>query len=217
MWITSPPLVGGHYGAVMRWDNLFDDLEGQLEHELDAEQSEVRAEEERLRLGRLSLRDRLMALANAQPRGAVYVIGVILTTGESLGITPSTFGKDWVSATVVDGTSRGVQCVLPLSSIAALILTGRQVNESLHAAAATQPDGRLVDRIGVPFVLRDLCRRRRSLDVQTRSGITHGTIDRVGRDHFDLAVHESGAPRRERDVVQIRVIPLDQVVLIRLF
>ena len=42
----------------MRWDNLFDDLESQLEQELDAEDIDLLAEEERLRLGRLGLRDR---------------------------------------------------------------------------------------------------------------------------------------------------------------
>ncbi len=43
----------------MRWDNLFDDLESQLEQELGAEDVDLLAEEERLRLGRLALRDRL--------------------------------------------------------------------------------------------------------------------------------------------------------------
>jgi hypothetical protein len=29
----------------VRWDNLFDDLEGQLEHELNAEEVDLRAED----------------------------------------------------------------------------------------------------------------------------------------------------------------------------
>jgi len=44
----------------------------------------------------------------------------------------------------------------------------------------------------------------------------HGTIDRVGRDHFDLATHESGRPRRQSAVVDYRTIPLQQVLLLRL-
>ena len=51
----------------MRWDNLFDDLEAQLEYEADAERDELLAEDERLRLGRLSLRDRLSSIAVRQP------------------------------------------------------------------------------------------------------------------------------------------------------
>lgn len=46
----------------MRWDDLFDDLESQLEQELGAEDVDLLAEEERLRLGRLTLRDRLLAM-----------------------------------------------------------------------------------------------------------------------------------------------------------
>src|SRR5258708_1844617 len=46
----------------MRWDNLFDDLESQLEQELGAEEGDLLAEEERLRLGRLTLRDRVVAM-----------------------------------------------------------------------------------------------------------------------------------------------------------
>ena len=45
----------------MRWDNLFDDLESQLEQELTAEEVDLQAEEERLRLARLCIRDRLRA------------------------------------------------------------------------------------------------------------------------------------------------------------
>lgn len=40
----------------MRWEHLFDDLETQLERELTAEELDLEVEEERLRLGRLSLR-----------------------------------------------------------------------------------------------------------------------------------------------------------------
>ena len=48
------------------------------------------------------------------------------------------------------------------------------------------------------------------------SGIIHGTIDRVGRDHLDIAVHERGTPRRESEVRQHRVVPLAQLRLVRL-
>jgi hypothetical protein len=37
----------------MRWNNLFDDLAGQLERELGAEDRDREADEERLRIGRL--------------------------------------------------------------------------------------------------------------------------------------------------------------------
>lgn len=64
----------------MRWDDLFDDLESQLEREMTAEELDLEAEEERLRLGRLSVRDRLVALHESQ-RDAEYRLDVTLVAG----------------------------------------------------------------------------------------------------------------------------------------
>jgi hypothetical protein len=83
-------------------------------------------------------------------------------------------------------------------------------------AAEPESAARLVDRIGLPFVLRDLCRRRKSLQIQTALGVVTGTIDRVGRDHLDLAVHAVGTARRAAEVQQYRIIPLEQIQLVRL-
>jgi hypothetical protein len=208
----------------VRWDNLFDDLEGQLEYELNAEEVDLRAEEERLRLGRLSMRDRLMSLARPAAAGAVQAIVVVLGSGETLTIRPSAFGKDWLAAVVLGESTTSVgsgrlagarpQCVLPLSAIAGVVLNRHQVDSSLDPEAASAP--RIVDRIGLPFVLRDLCRRRKSLEVQTTTGSLNGTIDRVGRDHLDLAVHAPGTLRRSREVSHYRMVPFVHIQLVRL-
>ena len=58
----------------MRWDSLFDDLESQLERERTAEELDLEAEEERLRLGRLAVRDRLLALARAPGERPVRLV-----------------------------------------------------------------------------------------------------------------------------------------------
>ena len=203
----------------MRWDRLFDDLEGQLEHELSAEELDQHAEEERLRLGRLSLRDRFLAVHEHAGRGAEYAIAVQLRTGEALTLHPSSFGRDWFAADIVDGaTRRGrgtVQCIVPLAAIGALMLTRGQVEASLTPLAADAGPGSLSARLTLPFVLRDLCRRRAGVDLRTAAGEVHGTIDRVGRDHLDLAVHEADHPRRASSVQQYRVVPLDQLLLVR--
>lgn len=195
----------------MRWDNLFDDLEGQLEHELNAEEIDLRAEEERLRLGRLSLRDRLTSLAAIRGAG---VLRVALVSGETITLRPTTFGRDWLAADLLDAPTVGAQCVLPLSAIAGVIVTMAEVPASL--AAEPGRAARLVDRIGLSFVLRDLCRRRSSLEVHTRTGLLTGTIDRVGRDHLDLAVHAAGTLRRAAEVHQYRIVPLAEIQLVRL-
>lgn len=198
----------------MRWDNLFDDLEGQLEQELSAEELDLRAEEERLRLGRLAIRDRILAVHEAS--GKDYSIRVFLADGSALAVRPVTFGRDWFSADVVDDSTRRVQCIIPIPAIAAIAFTREQLAGSLVGTPGETTQTSLPARLSLGFVLRDLCRRRSPLELQTSIGSLHGTIDRVGRDHLDLAVHESGEPRRETAVSQMRLVPLAQVLLVRL-
>jgi hypothetical protein len=196
----------------MRWDNLFDDLESQLEQGLSAEEVDLQAEEERLRLGRLSLRDRMVSVHEAQASG--QGLRVCLRGGRSVVVRPVAFGKDWVSADLLDGSDRGAQCILPLHAISSLMLTREQVGHSLRAPQDSERG--VAARLGFAFVLRDLCRRRRAVTVQLQDGDLHGTIDRVGRDHLDLAVHEPGVARRDSAVSSYRVIPLDQLRLVLL-
>jgi hypothetical protein len=198
----------------MRWDDLFDDLEGQLEQELDAEQLDLLAEEERLRVGRVGLRDRIMALSRARPGSAAIAIRIRLSTNDTVTVQPTTFGKDWLAADLF-GSSTPTQCILPFAAIASMALTASQVQSSLEVTTGGST-ARLVDRIGLAFVLRDLCRRRTNIELITRSATQYGTIDRVGRDHLDLAAHEPGTSRRETNVVDYRIIPLETIVLVRL-
>ncbi len=198
----------------MRWDELFDDLEGQLEHELNAESGDLRAEEERLRLGRLSVRNRLVSLSGGYGRGPGGVLRIALVNGDTILIRPTTFGRDWVAADLLGGRAAGSQCVLPLDAIAAVILAAGDIEHSLDSEAESA--ARVVERIGLPFVLRDLCRRRKSIELHTPTGVLTGTIDRVGRDHVDVAVHAPGTLRRSREVEQYRIVPLTQICLIRL-
>lgn len=199
----------------MRWDNLFDDLESQLERELTAEELDLEIEEERLRLGRLSVRDRLVALHEARA-GAAYRLVVTLGSGERLSVHPVAFGRDWFSADVAVEGSRTRQCIVPIGVLAGVGLEWSLVPGSLEPARA--PDGHpsLSARLGLTFVLRDLCRRRRAVDLVVTGGELHGTLDRVGRDHVDLAVHDRGVPRRTSEVREIRMVPLAAVLLVRL-
>ncbi len=197
----------------MRWNHLFDDLEGQLEQELRAEERDLAAEEERLRIGRLTLRDRLQSLSEMLGPGASLRFDL---GDRTLEVRPTTFGRDWLSGTVVSGAAPGKQCVLPLRSIRALILDQRQVPPSVGNATDSDGPQSLAQRLGLVFVLRDLCRRRAAVEVVVRGTGVHGTIDRVGRDHLDLAVHPSGEYRRSGAVDHIRIVPLDSVDLLML-
>jgi hypothetical protein len=200
----------------MRWDNLFDDLESQLERELSAEELDVSAEEERLRLGRLGVRDRLIAIHADAASRSDYSIRLSLVSGERMTVRPATFGRDWFSADVLGDSSRVERCIVVLSGIAGISLEPTEVAASLRPSDL--PDGHpsLSERLGLPFVLRDLCRRRRSVELVLSASTVRGTIDRVGRDHVDVAVHERGSARRESAVSEVRLVPLAAVLMVRL-
>jgi hypothetical protein len=193
----------------MRWDSLFDDLESQLERERTAEELDLEAEEERLRLGRLALRDRLLVLAAAPGERPMRIA---LVGGTRILVHPHTIGRDWLSAALPDGR----QCIVPLASIASISLSQVEVATSLGGHGASGVAGDTVSgRLGLPFVLRDLCRRRRQVELTTTDGLLIGTIDRVGRDHLDLAVHEAGTARRESAVRDVLMVPIGRLVLVR--
>lgn len=199
---------GGRYRRPMRWDDLFDDLSAQLEHELATEQADLEQEEERLRLGRLPLRERLVALrASAASR-----VRCRLISGDTVTVRLLTVGRDWLAGEL-EGAGRATQVALPFGAIDALLMTPEQIAVSL---APTAERSELAARLGLAFLLRDLCRRRVTVTVRTRAGEATGTIDRVARDHLDLAEHDPDEPRRARAVTQVRVIPSDQVLVVTL-
>jgi hypothetical protein len=202
--------------SCMRWDNLFDDLESQLETELTAEDIDLRAEEERLRLGRMSLRDRLASLHRASNANGGYSIRLLLTDGRAIAVHPVALGRDWLSGDMLDEAASRHQVIVPLAALAGVVLSPGQVEPSLLTPADAEGPRELSARLSLAFVLRDLCRRRQGVDLELLTGTIHGTIDRVGRDHLDLAVHERGTPRRESEVSQHRIVPLAQLRLVRL-
>ncbi|MET0843921.1 MAG: hypothetical protein ABWY23_08715 [Mycetocola sp.] len=201
----------------MRWDSLFDDLESQLEHELHAEEQDRRAEDHRLRLGRLTVRDRLQTFSGkGGPRSEVVLE---LVTGSTIVVLPQAFGRDWMSGDLLLGDGTSGACIVPLNAITGMLLPKASLARSLAVPERDERGPRLSDRIGLGFVLRDLCRRRvyvRLHDARNAGSVHGGTLDRVAGDHVDLAVHERGAPRRERNVSHLRIVPIGGIGLIEL-
>ena len=211
LWTTAVIVRSTGYRRCMRWDLLFDDLESQLDREQRDEERALAIESERLRLGRLTLRDRIAALSGAAEHGSRKV-RLELHGGRVVQVRPLSFGRDWLSAELCGANEPAAQCVVPLGAVAAVLPSGSQLDASIEPLPESA--ARLAERIGLPFVLRDLCRRRAGISVLTSDGAHHGTIDRVGRDHLDLALHEPGAPRREREVSGYRIIPFERLVLV---
>jgi len=189
----------------MRWERLFDDLESQVDHDRLEEARALALESERARIGRLGLRDRIAAMS-ASDGGAVRLE---LVDATSVQLRPTAFGRDWIGG-VPEGGS-GAQCVVPIAAIAAVSASRRQLEDSL--APQPQASG-IIERIGLAFALRDLGRRRAGVELRTLDGRAYGTIDRVAADHLDLAVHEPGVPRREREVRGYRLVPFARITAV---
>lgn len=197
----------------MNWDRLFEDLEGQLASEWEAERAVLDAETERLRIAHLTLRDRVRSLCG---RRASLVVE--LSNGRRLPLIARTVGADWMAAEAA--TAIGVHptrtlLLLPLHAIVSVTTDHGMLLGSLEEEAGAAPS--LRERMTLGFVLRDLARRRVPLHLSVRAGDdVHGTIDRAGVDHLDLAVHDAGVARLASAVQSFRIVPLAAVVSIRM-
>lgn len=195
----------------MRWDRFFEDLEDQLDSEWEAERAALDTEAERLRLSRIPLRDRLVALSGTGAR--MPEITADLRDGTVLVGAVTRVGADWMALSV-PGAGTAAVWLVPADAVSTLVLRAEDV---LATARDANPGGALGQRMVFGFVLRDLVRRRIPVTVQLMSGrALSGTIDRAGVDHLDIAVHEIGAVRRADQITGYRLIPFGAVAAVRL-
>lgn len=193
----------------MDWDHLFADLEDQLAAEWEAERAALDAESERLRIARLTLRDRFRGM----PAGTSKV-SIETVDGETWTCALRVIGADWIGVSIpADARLR----IVPLPAVAAVAADHGTVLASLaDAPAAPRDAGALRERMTFGFVLRDLARRRAPVTIARRGADPqHGTIDRAGADHLDLALHDPGEARRSRAVRGFRLIPFEAVTWVR--
>ncbi|MGM7666264.1 hypothetical protein [Microbacterium sp. A93] len=190
----------------MHWDRLFEDLEGQLAAEWEAERAVLDAESERLRIARLSLRTRLRVL---ELRGAPLMLRLV--DGERRSVLLQAVGADWIAVQLQDAPTA---MIVPLAALTSVETHHGALLETLEDSPL--PSDGLRDRMTLGFLLRDLARRRIPLHIALRDGETlHGTIDRAGSDHLDLAVHDAGEARRAAAVRTFRIVPFDALVWAR--
>jgi hypothetical protein len=182
--------------AAMRWQRLFDDLEMQLDaaHRQDFE-AEV-ADRTRRELALVHMADRLAGAAGRAVQLTVTGVGVVVGT-------IARTGDGWLL--LADGSGRDV--VVRLDAV--IGATG------LPAAAATEP-GRLESKLGLGHLLRGIARDRTAVVIGLVDGSSvEGTIDRVGADFVDLAVHPLDEPRRQPQVVAERTLAFRGVAIVR--
>ena len=171
----------------MRWDRLFDDLEAQASAEWEAERAALASESERVRLSRVSLRDRLLVLRDAQAQVRVQLSG-------------GAVGAEWLA---VDRGPSSVS-IVPLGGLTGL----RMAHADLLHSASGRVGQALRERMDLGFVLRDLARRRVPVLVElVADDALTGTVDRAGADHFDLAIHDLDVPRHPSAVTGFRMVP----------
>lgn len=190
----------------MHWDRLFEDLEGQLAAEWEAERAALNAESERLRISKLTLRARLRALHQSDAP-----ITVRLVDGERQSGRLRAVGADWTAVQTADVPS---SLIIPVHAVAGIETHHGAILDSLEDGAIGS-DG-LRERMRLGFLLRDLARRRLPLRIAVLGGETlHGTIDRAGADHLDFAVHDAGEARHAAAVRSFRILPFTAVLWVR--
>lgn len=192
--LTSPTL------RVVQWDRLFEDLEGQLASEWEAERAALDAESERLRIAKLEMRARLVTVRQHEA-----LLTAELIDGSRHLARLRAVGADWVGLQPAHDQRL---LLVPFGAVNSWELDHGMLLNSVESRALSEPT--LHERMTLGFVIRDLARRRIAVRVALRNGtVLHGTVDRAGADHLDLAVHDAGESRRAEAVRSFRMIPLD--------
>jgi hypothetical protein len=173
----------------VRWDELFADLEAQLD---DAATSELAAEvvdRTRREIAALSLVDRARAAVGHPVRlqvlGPAAVSGVLLEVGAQWLLLRDEAGRD----VLVPGTAVVSVVGLGLASVAAA------------------EGGQVFRRLGLTSALRAIARDRATVSVGLVDGsVVSGTLDRVGLDFVEVSEHPVGEARRPGQVRAVRTI-----------
>ncbi|GAC1442020.1 MAG: hypothetical protein NVS3B26_03670 [Mycobacteriales bacterium] len=182
----------------MRWQALFDDLEGQAQAAEDLElQAEV-ADRTRRELGLVRLLDRLRASEGQELAVSVWGGGTV--RGRLLDA-----GPDWL---LLEETGRREALVAGDAVLGVSGLSSR--------TSPVRDEGEVGRRLDLRWALRGLARDRAGVVLTLRDARSlTGTVDRVGADHIDVAEHASGEARRVGAVRQVRLVPLAALAVLR--
>ena len=180
----------------MRWNDLFADLEAQLQFGQWQAVEQDAAEMTRGMWAQLTLMDRLRSALGQRIR-------MVLQDGRSQGVELQAVGQEWVGG--VDDTSA---VLIPREAIMG-------VDTELRRAVI--PSRPLQAGPKMSSVYRMLARRREPVQIVARHGevLAEGTIDRVGSDHLDVALHARDEFRRSSALQGIRILPFDAIQLVR--
>ena len=182
----------------MRWDELFADLEAQLDaaEEL-AQQSEV-ADRSRREAALLTLVDRAVAAVGSRVRvrtaGRSSVDGVLTDVG-----------PEWLLL----AESEGLESLVPLDAVISVRgLTAR--------SASPESDGHVFRRMGLGSALRAVSRDRAYVTAELVDGSTaSGTVDRVGADFLELSDRVTGEVSAATGRPAVTTVPFSALAVLR--
>jgi len=180
----------------MRWNDLFADLEAQLEFGQWQAVEQDAAELTRGMWAELTLMDRLRAALEQRVR-------MVLRDGQHQSIMLKSVGPVWVG-----GVDDAGAVLIPRDAIIS-------VDAELRRALIPRRPLQAGPKLGA--VYRMLARRREPVHIVARHGHTlaEGTIDRVGQDHLDVALHARDEFRRKAALRGTRIVPFDAIQLVR--
>ncbi len=188
----------------MRWEQLFTDLDAQFDALEDAERRAELGDRERVAAGSISTVERLA--------GAIgRTIRVRTTVGLAVTGTLAEVGPDWL----LIQEAVGREALLASGAVA--------IVEGLSAATGPAITG-VGLRLDLRYALRGIARDRAPVAVVVSGGVGEpislyteitGTIDRLGADFVEVALHAPWEARRAVSVRSVVLVPLSAVVLVR--
>jgi hypothetical protein len=149
-------------------------------------------------VARLRLVDRLRASPGAQLQLSVAGAGVVS-------------GR-------LDRAGDGWLVLTPDAGPPAFVLTAAVLTVDGLPAAAQEPgsEGPVLSRLDVGHALRAVARDRSAVAIVLRDGSRlDGTLDRVGADFADLALHPVGEARRGSAVRSVRAVRFEGMAVLR--
>jgi hypothetical protein len=182
----------------MRWNDLFGDLEAQWAGLELAERSGEVAERTRIETVAIGLGARLHAATGAALR-------IRLPAEQALTGTLVRTGPDWL---LLD-EGGGREALVALPAVLAVSGLGR-------LATVPGSEGRVLARLTMRHALRGIARDRSAVRLHLCDAtVLDATLDRVGADFVDVALHAPGEARRRREVREVQAVPFTAVAAVR--
>jgi hypothetical protein len=182
----------------MRWDDLFGDLEAQLDAAAAAAVDAEVADRSRRESALLTMAERLGGSLGG--RVGLHVVGAGRIDGRLVEVS-----AEWL---LLAGDA-GAQVLVTMSAVQSVT----DLTPTSEPTSATAAGQRV--RLGLGVALRAIARDRSPVVVHlTGGGTVEGTLERVGADFVELTEHPA-AEVRPRRAGAVRTVPFAAVALVR--